>query len=547
MTATRSKPFPVFAVVLAALVAGALVLYLTSADDPPGADAPAERVLNRGLGSAPDSFDPHKARSVQSGTVLRDIGEALLTYTARGDLTAGVAETWSVSDDGLVYVFSLRETARWSNGEPVTAGDFVYSFQRLVDPATAAFYAKSAAPIANAAEILAGDLPPTELGVRAVDERTLEIRLAQATPYFLSLLTHTSTQPIYAPGVEAHGDAFTRPGNLVTNGPYGLVRADVASLVVIERNPHYWNAAGTAIGEVHYHVLTQPAAQYNRFRAGELDITDNVPAESFASIREAFPDELRVAPTLGVYYYGFNVTRPPFEGNRDLRAALSMAIDRDVLVERITGRGEAPAYSLVPPGISGYEPPKLPFADLSQEERVERARRLYYAAGYSEDEPARIELRYNTSDTHQRIAEAVQAMWRDALGVETELINEEFQVLLANMRAREVTQVFRSSWNGDYPDAHTFLSIQESANASNLTGFSSAEYDALMQRAAAQTDPDTRRRFLEEAERVLLAEHPLIPMYYYVSKHLVSRDIVGWHDTILDYHYSHHLSFRPPG
>ncbi len=541
MTVTRSKLFLVFAT----LVASMLFLSLAGCSDP-GVDLPAERMLNRGLGSAPDSFDPQKARTVQSGTVLRDIGEPLLTYTATGELTGGVAEAWSISDDGLVYTFTLRSDARWSNGEPVTADDFVYSFRRLVDPAAALFYAKSASPIEHYAEIIAGDREPTELGVRAVDERRLEIRLNEVTPYFLLLLTHTSLQPIYAPGIERHGDAFARPGNLVTNGPYRLVHADPASLVVIERNPYYWNAAATAIDKVSYHVLTQPAAQYNRYRAGELDITDNVPAESFASIREAYPDELRVAPTLGTYYYGFNLTKPPFAGNRDLRAALSLAIDREVLVERITGRGEAPAYSFVPPGIPDYEPPQLPFANLSQTERNERARRLYFAAGYSEDNPARIELRYNTSDTHHRIAEAVEAMWREALGVETVLINEEFQVLLENMRAREVTQVFRSAWNGDYLDAQTFLAIQESANASNFTGFANEEYDGLMQRAAAQTDPDTRRRFLEEAERVLLAEHALIPLYYYVSKHLVSQDIEGWHDTILDYHYSHHLSFRSP-
>lgn len=544
MTATRRRSFFVFAVVLAAIAVGVLLLYVSPEDDP---GAGAGRALHRGLGSAPDSFDPHKARSVQAATVLRDIGEALLTHTPGGELTGGAAETWSVSDDGLVYRFRLRETARWSNGEPVTAADFVYSFRRLVDPATAAFYAKSAIPIANAAAILAGELPPAALGVRAVKARELEIRLARATPYFLSLLAHTSTQPVHSQGVERHGDAFTRPGQLVTNGPYRLLRAAAASLVVIERNPHYWNASATAIAEVHYHVLIQPAAQYNRFRAGELDIADSVPTESFASIQARFPDELKVAPRLAVYYYGFNLTRPPFAGNRELRAALSMAIDRDVLVERITGRGEVPAYSLVPPGIPGYVPPTLPSAGLTREDRLVRARRHYRAAGYSKEQPARIELRYNSSDTHQRIAEAVQVMWRDALGVATELINEEFQVLLANMRAREVTQVFRSSWSGEYPDAHTFLSIQESADASNLTGFSSAEYDGLMQRAAAQTDPDIRRRLLEQAERVLLAEHPLIPLYYYVSKYLVSRDIEGWQDTILDYHYSHHLSFRPSG
>ena len=222
-----------------------------------------------------------------------------------------------------------------------------------------------------------------------------------------------------------------------------------------------------------------------------------------------------------------------------------MAIDRDVLVDRITGRGEAPAYSWVPPGVDNYDPRRLAYADQTQAERNIHARMLLLEMGYSESNPLQIELRYNTSDTQERIALAVHAMWRDVLGVETTLVNEEFQVLLANMREAEVTQVFRSSWIGDYNDAHTFLSIMQSDNASNMPRYQSEGFDSLMQRAAEQVDAGRRRLYLEEAERVLLADHPVIPLYFYVSKHLVSNEVLGWGDNVLDYHYSQHLSLAP--
>jgi oligopeptide transport system substrate-binding protein len=322
------------------------------------------------------------------------------------------------------------------------------------------------------------------------------------------------------------------------------VAAATGSLIELERNPYFRDNADTAIDRVHYHVLVEPMSEYNRYRAGELHITSSVPPDLFASIEAQYPAALRIAPSLGVYYYGLNVTREPFADNLALRQALSMAVDREVLVEKIVGRGEEPAYSFVPPGIPGYEPPKLRYHSMTQEERNAQAKRLYFTAGYSDENPARIELRYNTSEEHQRIALAIQSMWRDVLGVEVELINEEFQVLITNMRERKVTEAFRSSWNGDYPDAHTFLSILESDAEWNLPGWQSDEFDALMQRAASQADPKTRMRFLEEAERVLLAEQPLIPLYYYVSKHLVSPEVEGWEDNVLDHHYSHHLSLR---
>ncbi len=508
-------------------------------------EAPNTSVLHRGLPADPESVDPHKARSTQAGDILRDIGEGLLGYSPTGELVPGAAESWDVSDEGLTYTFRIRENARWSNGDPVTAEDFVFSLRRLVDPATAAFYASSIAVVANAEAIIAGELPPEELGVEAVGERTLVIRLTQPTPYLLSLLTFPSTFPVHAGSIAMHGEGFTRPGNLLSNGAYKLDAWTPGSVLALSRNEQYWNNAATAIDEVQHHVLTQGVTELNRYRAGELHITSTVPPDTFAQVREEYGEQLRVAPYLGIYYYGFNLSKPPFKDNAGLREALSMAIDRDVLVEKITGRGEAPAYSWVPPGVDNYEPRRLAFAGMSQDERNARARRLIAEAGYGPDNPLRIELRYNTSDEHRRIALAVQAMWKEALGVETTLINEEFQVLLANMREAEVTQVFRSSWIGDYNDAHTFLSIVESDNASNLPRYANEEYDAVMDQAARQLNPQWRRVHLEEAERVFLADHAVIPLYFFVSKHLVSPEVQGWGDNVLDYHYSQHLSLAP--
>ncbi len=505
-------------------------------------DVDTTPTLHRGLGAEPESLDPHKGRSTQALDVLRDIGEGLVGYTPTGELIPAAAERWEVNEDGTTYTFYLRPEARWSNGDPVTAGHFVFALRRLVDPATAAFYAQFLEDVVNASDIVAGEKAPETLGVEAGDDLTLKLYLDRPTPYVLSLLTHPSTFPVHPGSVAEHGDAFARPGRLLSNGAYVLEDLKPGSVVSLTRNEHYWNNARTSIDRVTYHILTEDMAELNRYRAGELHITSIVPADAFESVKQQYADQLRVAPSLGVYYYGYNLTKAPFRNAPELRQALSMAIDRDVLVEKILGRGEKPAYSWVPPGISNYEPPVMSFTSLTQEERNNVARRLLAEAGYGPDNPLEFELRYNTSDMHRRIAVAVQGMWRDALGVEATLVNEEFQVLLANMRAREITQVFRSSWLGDYNDAHTFLSIMQSDSSSNMPGYASLDYDALMDRAAAQADLESRRRYLEEAERELLADHAVIPLYFYVRQHLVSPAVRGWGDNILDYHYSQHLS-----
>lgn len=517
-------------------------VFLTLAACGGGNPASDVSVLHRGNGEEPESLDVHKSSSTEAGHVLRDLGEGLVGYSSAGELVPAAAESWSVSDDGSEYVFTLRADGRWSNGDPVTAADFVYSYRRLVDPDTAAVYVQSVAEVENAAEIMAGDAEPAMLGVEALGPQHLKIRLSRPVPYFISLLTHPSMFPVHRESIEAHGAAHARPGNLVTNGAYRLLEWQVGGYIEIDRNSYYWDNANTAIDRVRHYVTPEPMVELNRYRAGELHITRTIPPESFAQMRAERPDEVRVSPALGIYYYGFNMTKPPFADNPRLRQALSMAVDRETIVE-IVGRGEQAAYSFVPDGTANYGPSTYSWATMTQAERNHTARQLYREAGYSDAKAAEFEIRYNTHDTHRQIAVAIQSMWENVLGARVTLVNEEFQVLLANMQGRQVTQVFRANWNGDYNDAHTFLSTLESDNPANFTGYASEDFDELMERAATQTDLGRRRLYLEEAEREMLDDHPLIPIYFYVNKNMVSPNVRGWGDNVLNYHYSQHLSF----
>lgn len=500
-------------------------------------------LLNRGVIGEPDTLDPHNFLSVQASKVLRDLGEGLVSYTSDGKLKGAVAESWTISDDGLVYLFTLRPGARWSTGETVTAEDFVRTFRELVSPSEAAVNAHFIEQVSMAPAILSGEAAPEKLGVEAIGERGLKISLHTPTPHFIQLLAHPSTFPIHNNGASADSNAGEVSLPSVWNGAYTLENWIVGSELVLARNKNYWDDRNTFFNSVVYHVV-QETTEFTRFRAGELDITENVPSAAFEMVRREFGQELRVSPYLGIYYYGFNLSKGVFANRPKLRKALSLAIDRNVLVRSITARGEEPAYSWVPPGVYNYSPQKMEEADLDEDRRKALARQLYSESGYGPNKPLEFELRYNTSDVQQRIAVAVQAMWAETLGAEVSLVNEEFKVLLSNIRAGEVTEVFRLSWMGDYNDAHTFLQLFESDDPSNMTGYFNSEYDDLIDRAERESDLNNRRELLEESERLVIAEHPVIPLYFYVSKHLVNSQLEGWEDNILDQHPSRYLSLR---
>lgn len=510
----------------------------------PADDGPRLAVLRRGNGPEPEALNPHNARTDAAFNISRDLFEGLTTHDPDGKIVPGVAESWEVSDDGLTYTFTLREDARWSNGDPLTAEDFVYSFRRLVDPAVGAYYAASLSPVVNADVIIAGNLPPQDLGVRALGPRTLEIVLRAPTPYILDLCSHPSMFPVHRPSIETHGDGYGRPENLVSNGAFKVSEWVVGSFVAAERNEMYWGNDANAIDRVVFYNTVDVSAELQRYRADELDFTESIPLPQFDWIKQNLGKELHISPYLTTYYYGFNLTRPPFADNAKLRQALAMAVDRELLTERITGTGELPAYGWVPPGTNYYTPQSFAWANLAPEARLAEARRLYAEAGFSREQPLRVELRYNTADLHRRVAVAVAEMWKENLGVELTLVNEEFRVMIQNIREKQVTEIFRSSWVGDYNDAFTFSQFLHSDFGLNLVGYANPKYDALLEQAAAETDLRRRRSLLEEAERLMLADTPLIPLYFHVSRHLVKPNVRGWRDNIMNIHYSRHLSLQ---
>lgn len=501
----------------------------------------AEQTLRRGNGPEVETLDPHKAEGVSTANVMRDLYEGLIAEAPDSALVPGVAQRWTISQDLKTYTFHLRPNARWSNGDPVTAADFVAGMRRSVDPATGSHYSQMLAPIENGEAVIEGKLPPDRLGVEALDAHTLRLRLKGPTPYLLGMLVHSASFPIHRASLAEHGPQFAQPGKLVSNGAYRLVERVVQSHLLLERNPHYWDNANTQIERV-LHLNTEDInSEFKRFRAGEIDWTYQIPASQADWIRSNLRDQLHNFTYLGVYYYGLNLTRPPFKDNPALRKALAMAIDREVIAGKVMGSGEQPANSWVPPGVIGHRSAMAPWATWTRDERLAEARRLYAEAGYSAERPATVEIRYNTHDDHKKVATVIAAMWKQWLGVDAALINEEWKVFLQNRRLRTKTQAFRSGWIGDYNDANTFLEIFHSTHGLNDSGYLNPAYDEVLSKAAVEPDPARRAALMHNAERMLLEDLPVIPIYFYVTKHLVSPRVVGWQGNIMDHHYSKHM------
>ena len=505
--------------------------------------ASAAHILLRGNGPEPDSLDPQKARSVEAHVVLRDLYECLTSLAKDAGTAPGVAKSWEASPDGLTYTFHLRDNARWSNGDRVTSDDFVFALRRLVDPATASQYAQLIDVVENAPAIVAGRAAPTTLGVAAPDDATVVVRLSAPAPYLPGLLSFPSTCPVHRPTLEREGARFTKPGVMVSNGAFVLEGWVAGSTISVVRNRKYWNDAATRLDGVKYLQIADESAEFTRYRAGDLHVTAVVPRGQYDIVKRDYAAELHISPQLSTYYYGFALDRAPFRDAPGLRRALSLVIDREQLAQVVLRVGELPAYGWVPPGVHDYTSQRFDYAGRSMTERMAEARRLYAAAGYSVAKPLRFELRYNSGEVHGRLAVAIAAMWKAALGVEAQLTAVEFRSLMADIDARDV-EMFRLSWSGDYNDAYTFLQYLKSDFGINLSRYSNPAYDALLARASSTADTATRRELLEEAERTMLADTPLVPLYFYVNKHLVSPRVTGWYDNVLNVVYSKDLALR---
>jgi len=500
-----------------------------------------DQTVTRGNGEEPQTLDPHQAEGVPAANILRDLFEGLTTEAPDGDIIPGAAIRWNISRNAKTYTFYLRRDMKWSNGEPVTADDFVFSLRRAASPETASPSATMLLPIKNAREVLADELPLEDLGIALLDEFTLQITLTGPTPYFLGLLTHPVAYPVNRRNLEEFGDEFSRPGNLVSNGAYALGDWKHRVSIELEKNPFYREAENTIVDRVIFLPIEDMSVEVTQFRSGALDWTNEVPNNQFTWLKRHYPDELIISPWMGSYFFGFNLEAEPFVQNPELRQALIFAIDRQIITDKVTQFGEQPSFALVPPGVEDYIPFVPEYADWSQEKRNGEARRLYELAGYSDENPLRIEIRYNTSENHKKIALAIASMWKQVLGVSASLVNEEFRVFMQNRQQKVITQVFRAGWVSDYNDPYSFLELFRTGDRRNDYGYSNSIFDAVLDEVATERLRARRARLMFEAERVLLTDFAIIPIYSYVTKRLVDQHLQGWRNNVMDHHLTRYM------
>ncbi len=472
------------------------------------------------------SIDPQLIEETQGGHVARQLFEGLLTQNADGTLRPGVATEWS-SDDNQTWTFTLRDDARWSNGDPVTAEDFVFAWQRAADPATASEYAwyVELSQITNATAIIAGEADPSELGVRALDERTLEISLNQPLPYFPQMTVHYTFMPTHQPTVEAHGSAWTSPENIVSNGAYVLDDIAVNEFFRLTPNPEYWGAEDVIITEITGFVINDANQALTRFRADEFDMMDDLPAGSYPGLEEEMPDVAHSVPRLCSYYYTVNQSESGHEALQDprVRTALSYMINRDVITDQVLKAGQAPAYSFTHWATADFELPEIEYSLWSQQDRMEKAVALMEEAGYGPDNPIELDLIYNTSENHKQIATVIGQMWRP-LGVTTKLSNFEWQSYL-DIRGNQNFDIARSAWCGDYNEASTFLDLLTSNNANNDGKYVSEEVDRLMAESVTMSDPQPT---YAEVEKILAEDMAILPIYHYTQNFVLDPTIRNW-------------------
>ncbi len=504
---------------LALLLVGLLVLSPAMA---------GRMVLNRGTSAEPPSLDPSLGAGTMASPLIGDMVIGLLARGPGGEVQPGAAESWSVSDDGLAYTFRLRENLRWSDGTPLTADDFVYSFRRIADPATGARMASVFSPIRNMHAVAARELLPDSIGVSAPDERTVVFELEQPTPYFVELIGNVQIAPVPRHVIEKYGRAWTRPGNMVTNGAFVLAERVPQSYIRLKKNPYFYDAENVKLDEVYWYPTQDLATSLKRFRAGELDIVLNFPPDRMEWIRKNMPESLHVTDNLATYFLVVNMRRKPFDDIR-VRQALYMSIDREAITDRLLKTGVKPAWSFVSPKFHNYDGIRMPEQDMPFVERQKQARKLLADAGFGPDSPLRVPLYYDTQEENRKIMVAISAMWR-AIGVQTDLTDVEFRLLFRKVRGGDF-EVSRWAYFAPFNDAYSFLQLFLSDNPNNWVGLRNARYDALLDESNVTMDPDKRKQILQDAEKLLMEQYPVIPVSFYIGRRLVSPRVKGWVDN----------------
>lgn len=501
----------------------------------------AEVVYNRGNSADPESLDPHKTSTVYEAHILRDLFLGLVMQDKDANLIPGAAESWTVSDDGLVYTFKLRQGATWSDGSAVTAEDFVYSFRRLEDPATGAEYASMLYPIVGAEEVNTGKGKVEDMGVKAVDASTLEVSLKAPTPYFLEMLTHQAAYPVNKAAIEKLGADWIKPGNLVSNGAFTLAEFVPNDHIKLVKNPKFYDAANVKIDVVNFIPTEDRSTAIKRFEAGELDSNDDIPTEQMADLKAKFGDQLRVGAQLGTYYYAMKWDKEPWS-NLELRKAVAMAIDRDFIAEKVWQNSMLPSYTMVPPGIEGYTPIEADYATMSQIDREDEAKKILEKLGYGPDKPLKMEIRYNTSENHKNTAVAIQEQLKP-LGIEVSLVNTDTKTHYGFLEQKGDFDTARVGWIADYKDPETFLGVARKASGNNYSVYDNPKFEEAMDKAAASGGkPEERMKDLQEAERIVLSDTGFIPILYYSYKNLVSPKLKGFDENVMDVHPTRFMS-----
>lgn len=490
--------------------------------------ADAAGTLRRGIGNDPDSLDPHKAIGTSSSILIYDLFEGLVSVDARGELVPGAASAWKVDATQKVYTFMLRPDLKWSDGTPLTAADFEYSLRRLMLPETAARYASFLYPIRNARAVNTGRAPPDTLGVKAVDARTLRIELESPAPQLTELLTSVGAVAVPRHAIEKHGREWTRPGKIVSNGAYMLVEVSPQTLIRARRNPNYHSSSSVAIDEVVYYPVEDEGTSFKRFQAGELDIAIKFPIDRIDQIRKQYAAELRTAPSLGTTMLVLNHRKPPF-GDARVRRALALAIDRNVLTDRILRKTALPAYTLVPAGVSRYQLPVPEYARAPLAARQAEARELLAAAGYGPGKPLKFTMQYFTEARTRTLAVAMVSMWR-AVGVDCELVNKDLGSVISSVRAGNY-EVSLYAWFSSFDDPSTFLDIVTTKTRGSFTGYSNPAFDAAFAAANALPVAAERQAALARAEALALADTPVIPLFTNINQRLVAKRVSGWQDN----------------
>ncbi|HEY8571700.1 peptide ABC transporter substrate-binding protein [Phenylobacterium sp.] len=490
----------------------------------------------------PVSLDPHKSTGTWEHRLLLDNLIGLTQDDAEGKPIPGVAERWETSPDGLTWTWYLRE-AYWSDGVPVTADDFVFSFRRILLPDTASPYASLLYFLKGAQAVSEGKAPKESLGVRALGPRVLEVKLEHPAPYFPELAKHQTMYPVPKHMVEKHGEAWAAPERYVSNGPFRVVSWKLGDHVKLVKNPRFWDAAKVCVDEVYYYPTNDTISAERQVKRGELDLNADIQSNRISFLRQDMPGYVQTHTYLGVAYLAFNNTVPAFRDRR-VRQALSMAIDRDFIANKLLRGGQKPAFTFVPPGVAGYSGAKAPeWASWPFEKRQAEARRLLAQAGYGPDKPLKIEIKHRNSADPMLVMPAIQADWKQ-IGVDARLLQNEGQIAYAAYRARDF-QVADAAWVADYNDAMSFLYLMQSATGEqNYGDYKNPRYDELLKQADNEPDAATRARYLAEAERIVLEDAAVAPTYFYVNKNLVSPKISGWKANLVDYHPTRYLCLK---